>query len=186
MNRRELLQKAGIMLGATVSLPVSRAVLAGVQAAATSPSDSGLSTGSLETVTAVSARIIPATDTPGAIEAKVPAFVDLIYRDWYTPAEQTLFVTAERAFQTLSQKQYQRDFKDCSSEQQDEFLGWCESHSKDETSPEGFYFKTMKELTVLGYYTSEIGAKQELTYNPVPMRYKGDYLFSDVGKQWSY
>ncbi|MEH6581355.1 MAG: gluconate 2-dehydrogenase subunit 3 family protein [Halioglobus sp.] len=186
MNRRELLQKAGIILGATVSLPVSRAVLAGVQAPAISPSAGGLSVGSLGTISAVSARIIPATDTPGAIEAKVPEFVDLIYRDWYTPLEQTQFITAERAFLALSKEKYKQDFEECSSEQQDEFLGLCESRVKEETAPEGFYFKTMKELTVLGYYTSEIGAKQELSYNPVPMRYKGDYLFSDVGKQWSY
>jgi len=186
MNRRELLKKAGLILGAAVSLPVSRAVLAGVHAGAMSTTAGGLGTGSLDTVTAVSARIIPATDTPGAVEANVPAFIDLIYRDWYTPTEQTQFISAENAFKALCKKQYNRDFPDCSNDQQDEFLALCDSRSKDETSLESFYFRTMKELTVLGYYTSEIGAKQELVYNPVPMRYKGDYLFSDVGKQWSY
>jgi hypothetical protein len=53
----------------------------------------------------------------------------------------------------------------------------------DEYSP--FFYK-LKLLTVLGYYTSEVGATQELSYNPVPGRYEGDYDFDKVGRQWSY
>ena len=186
MNRRELLKRAGLVLGTAVSLPLSKAVLAGVQVAATPSSTGGLDAGSLGTVTAVSSRIIPATDTPGAIEAQVPAFVDLIYRDWYTATERAKFISAKSAFDTLCLEQYDQNFSVCSSQQQDDLLTLCESQSKDENSLQGFFFKSMKELTVLGYYTSEVGAKQELRYNPVPMRYKGDYLYSEVGTQWSY
>jgi hypothetical protein len=53
----------------------------------------------------------------------------------------------------------------------------------DEQSP--FFYK-LKLLTVLGYYTSEVGATQELSYNPVPGRYEGDVDFDKVGRQWSY
>ena len=52
----------------------------------------------------------------------------------------------------------------------------------DERSP--FFFK-LKLLTVLGYYTSEIGATNELAFNPVPARYDGDVDFAKVGKQWT-
>jgi hypothetical protein len=53
----------------------------------------------------------------------------------------------------------------------------------DEQSP---FFHKLKLLTVLGYYTSEIGSQQELSYNPVPGRYEGDVDFDKVGRQWSY
>ena len=35
------------------------------------------------------------------------------------------------------------------------------------------YFRMMKELTLLGYFTSEIGQTQALRYNPVPGKYEG-------------
>ncbi len=54
----------------------------------------------------------------------------------------------------------------------------------DENTP---FFAKIKELTVIGYYSSEVGAKQELAYNPMPMRYEGDYDYAKTGgRQWSY
>jgi hypothetical protein len=47
-----------------------------------------------------------------------------------------------------------------------------------------FYVK-LKELTVLGYYTSELAAQSELVYLPVPGRYDGDFLFAEIGRQWT-
>ena len=46
-----------------------------------------------------------------------------------------------------------------------------------------FYLK-LKELTVLGYYTSQVAAGTELDYQPVPGRYDGDARFDDFGRQW--
>ena len=46
------------------------------------------------------------------------------------------------------------------------------------------FFLKLKELTVLGYYTSEVGATSELLYRPVPGAYDGDALFSDSNRQW--
>ncbi|MFL5606145.1 MAG: gluconate 2-dehydrogenase subunit 3 family protein [Gemmatimonadaceae bacterium] len=47
------------------------------------------------------------------------------------------------------------------------------------------FFHTMKELTLLGYYTSEIGATQELKYARVPGRFDGCVPFSSIGRAWS-
>lgn len=47
------------------------------------------------------------------------------------------------------------------------------------------FFRTMKELTVVGFYTSEIGATRELRHEPVPGRYEGCIPFSDVGRTWA-
>jgi len=47
-------------------------------------------------------------------------------------------------------------------------------------------FSTLiKELTITGYYTSEIGATQELKYVPVPGRYAGDIPYDTVGRAYS-
>lgn len=47
------------------------------------------------------------------------------------------------------------------------------------------FFRTMKELTVVGYYTSEIGATVELRHEAFPGRYEGCIPFTDIGRTWA-
>lgn len=47
------------------------------------------------------------------------------------------------------------------------------------------FFRTLKELTLAGYYTSEIGATQELRWSPNHGSYQADIPFSDVGRAWA-
>ena len=47
------------------------------------------------------------------------------------------------------------------------------------------FFRMMKELTLLGYYTSEVGATRELRYEPVPGRYEGCVPFTTIGRTWA-
>lgn len=47
------------------------------------------------------------------------------------------------------------------------------------------FFQMMKELTLVGYYTSEAGATEELTYEPVPGVWEGCVPYEDIGSAWS-
>jgi glucoside 3-dehydrogenase (cytochrome c) hitch-hiker subunit len=47
------------------------------------------------------------------------------------------------------------------------------------------FFRTMKQLTLVGYYTSEIGATRELHHSPVPGRYDGCVPVAQVGRTWA-
>ena len=47
------------------------------------------------------------------------------------------------------------------------------------------FFRTMKELTVLGYYTSQIGATKELRHAPIPGRFNGCVPLKTVGRTWA-
>jgi hypothetical protein len=49
----------------------------------------------------------------------------------------------------------------------------------------GWFFRRMKELTLLGYYTSQPGATQELKYAQVPGRFDGCIPFATVGRAWA-
>jgi hypothetical protein len=40
-----------------------------------------------ETVATIAELILPATDTPGAREAQVPEFIDVILAEWYDDAD---------------------------------------------------------------------------------------------------
>jgi hypothetical protein len=140
--------------------------------------------------------IIPRTDTPGAIDADVPHFIELMVSDWYTDRERKIYFDGLESLHIFCREKYMQDFISATSEQQIAALEDAErkneqykpvksknilSKEEDEDKP---FFGKLKELTVLGYYSSEQGATQELNYNPMPMRY-GDIDFVDVGKQWS-
>ncbi len=47
-----------------------------------------------------------------------------------------------------------------------------------------WFFRRMKELTLVGYYTSEIGAMQELHVSPFGT-YRGDIPYTAVGRAWA-
>jgi hypothetical protein len=140
--------------------------------------------------------IIPPTDTPGAAEAGVPEFADLIISSWYTDDEREVFIDGLRGLDQFCVSQNGEKFVRTSVENQIAALQQFErkAQASQPMRPtdvfampsEGvpFFFR-LKELTVLGYYTSEIGSTQELKYNPVPGHYDGDVDFDTLGRQWS-
>lgn len=198
MNRREVVKIAAILLGGSLSGSISSAAIAnavgGIHKA--KAANAFFDSESSKSVAILVELIIPETDTPGAIEAGVPAFVELIVSDWYTDKEREIFLEGLAALDKFCQKSFGKSFSRCDTDAQIGALKWVERESKsyrsnaapgDNTlSEDAPFFLKLKELSVLGYYTSEIGATQELIYNPMPMTYDGDINFVDVGRQWSY
>ena len=78
MDRRELLYRASMLLGGALTAGTVSGILAGCTTS-DSPGQPGggfLSADEMRTVTAMADQIIPRTDTPGAVDAGVPAFID--------------------------------------------------------------------------------------------------------------
>jgi hypothetical protein len=46
------------------------------------------------------------------------------------------------------------------------------------------YFRMLKDLVLVGYYTSEVGATQELRANPMGV-FRSDVPYAEVGRAWS-
>ncbi len=197
MNRRELIKIAAVLLGGSLSSTISSAVIANADNANSTraPQNPFFDADARKSVAILAELIIPKTDTPGAIEAGVPDFIELIVSEWYTDLERQVFLTGLADIEDYSKKAFGKSFRLCDRKEQTAALTWSEKQSKshrgssrpgDNTlSEDAPFFLKMKELTVLGYYTSEIGATQELIYNPMPMKYDGDINFADVGRQWS-
>ncbi|MBS0612681.1 MAG: gluconate 2-dehydrogenase subunit 3 family protein [Proteobacteria bacterium] len=140
--------------------------------------------------------IIPATDTPGAVEAGVPAFIDHIVSTWFTTAERVSFLKGLDELDAFCSQRFSRSFALCDAGQRSAALTEAERRATgyqpepmktvaDAVGGEVPFFPRVKALTVLGYYTSEVGATQELSYNPIPASYDGDYDFARTGRQWS-
>lgn len=195
MNRREALRWATVLLGGIVSPGVLRAIT----------EDAGPSRDNGKYFTAFQSRqvailtelIIPTTTTPGAIAAGVPRFIAMMVSDWYTDTERSIFMTGLDDINHHCQQQYNKHFNACSTEQLIAALSYFESvaktytsavppsltmQSSDEATP---FFSKLKELTILGYFTSEIGITESLAYDPMPMEYNADIPFTEKTKQWS-
>lgn len=170
MNRREALKSMTTVL----SLPVFPAELLAFgreMRARQSPADElrTLSSHQNETVTLIAERILPETDTPGAKAARVNEFIDLILTEWFTPEERDRFLQGLEALDQESLEAHGNRFKNCSEPQQVELLRAQESRIErlkevlppDELARQPF-FMVMKWLTLLGYFTSEVGFTEEL------------------------
>jgi hypothetical protein len=196
VNRRDALAQIALMTGGALAGRFAQAALRGAALHA-APAQSAFTNEQRTMVEQLAELIIPRTDTPGAIDAGVPIFIDQIVSSWYTPLEQGIFMDGLTSLDMFCASTFGRRFSVCDTEQRTRALAQADDSSRayqaisalkireapDENSP--FFYK-LKLLTVLGYYTSEVGATQELSYNPIPGRYDGDVDFDKVGRQWSY
>lgn len=191
MQRRQVIKAMMAVLGTAISPSVLRALEQGSSSIA-----SELPLPEHALLAAMAERIIPATDTPGAIEAGVPEFISEIVQHWYTNAERKIFIEGCTRTNTLSREQFSLSFVELPGGQQDQILSQLEAEAGRPQMAMGIsletnlgedlsaFFHKLKELVVVGYYTSEIGATQELLYDSMPMTYQGDIPLADVGRSW--
>jgi glucoside 3-dehydrogenase (cytochrome c) hitch-hiker subunit len=185
MSRRKFLKQVAIVLGTSVSASLGAAVLKGVTVDSTAK-NSVLSGAQQQVITLLSERIIPKTDTPGAIDAGVPTFISLIVSDWYNQDEKNAFIGGLNEMDGYCLQQFKCSLGKATSTQQDLVLTEFEDRAiKNKDSDKPNIFSTLRELVVVGFFTSKPGAMQALKHNHVAGQFIGDYPLSKVGKAWS-
>lgn len=127
------------------------------------------------TVVEMSERIIPADDSsPGAKAARVNEYIDLVVSNSPESVKQ-IWREGLAAINKMSREKFSTAFADSGLEQQVELLKQISKNEKNPKTVEERFFRTIKNATIDGYYTSEIGIHQEL-------RYKGNsYVKEFVG-----
>ena len=188
IDRRDLLKGIAIVLGAAIS--------PGCQRAAQVPlaqRRAGAPRWNLEQ-RAIAHRcadlIMPATDTPSALAVGVGEFMDYVTNVWLQPSELKELLAGLDGLQKAARNQFNADFVDLAEVDQVALLTQMESadasaNARTADLLDSKVFARLKELTVVGYYATEIGTKQEREYVPMPGRYDGYYKLRRVGKQWS-
>jgi hypothetical protein len=182
LDRRGLLQGAAALFGMELAAPLARA-LAAEAGPGFAASHSAFSAEQRALVSAISERIVPTTDTPGAIAAGVPAFVEMMLADWYESNDRQEFMNGLGVFEGSARIQFGKPFTDIAIEEQDLLLTQAMT-GRIQALPVTF-FQHCRQLVVLGYYTSEIGCKQERVYVPVPGHYDGKYPYAEVRRVFS-
>lgn len=174
MNRRDLLRAA---IGGSAGMAVvglQRACLAAIDFDAT-PRERVLDARQREILASISECIIPATDTPGAIDAGVPRFVELILSDWHTAEERQPVLDGMSQLDADCIAAYGTGFAACSGAQQVEALAAKEGSTM---------FVMLKSLVVNGYFTSEQGAGSlPGGGNPLPGVYR-EVVYDAASGRW--
>lgn len=193
MDRREALKRTALLMGGVVSAPAIMGVLKGCKAKpgiAWKPEF--LNEDQASIVSTVSEIIIPRTDTPGAKDVGVPSFIDKMLQEVYSKEDQEAFNSGLQAFNEGAKKEYDEEFNDLDEEDQTAYVkkvhdAAIEASKNEQDGDKRPFILTMKELTLLGFFTSEAGATKVLQYDPVPGAYHGCLPLSEAGngKTWA-
>jgi hypothetical protein len=186
MNRREAVQYISVLLGGTVV--GSSYFLSGCK------SNTGTSTDftpeNISYLDEIADTILPATKTPGAKAAKVGQFMTVMVNDCYDADDQKIFHEGMKKLDDFSEKTYDNSFMKISPQQRHDLLVKLDAEQKEYTDKKkdnepSHYFRMMKELTLLGYFTSEIGCTQARRYIETPGRYDGCVPYAKGDKAWA-
>ena len=175
INRRETIQRLSLLLGGALSTQVTAGLMGQVLNKGASLNVDDHQRALLADLTDV---IIPDTGTPGAKAAGVEEFIIRVMRDCYELKDQQFFYAGLAELDAGSQAAHQKSFVDLESPAKQTMV-------KDLIKSNRPFFNQMRQLTVTGYFTSEIGATQALDYLPVPGRFEGDIPLTPEQKTWA-
>lgn len=188
MNRRDALSRVALLVGG--SIVGAEFFLSGCNTGGPKAAGLPLSAEDIAYLDEIAETIIPTTNTPGAKEAKVGAFMNTMVMDCYEEKDQKVFLDGMAKLNEACNKATGSDFMKASAEKRKEFLITIDKEAKEyqkNKKPEdpAHYFSLMKQLTLLGYFTSEVGATKALRYVAVPGKYEGCVPYKKGDKAWA-
>lgn len=187
------------LMGATVVGPKLLAANFGHDHAAANPGAGAttFSAGDIALLDEIGDTIIPATDIPGAKATGIGAFMAMMVRECYVPQNQAAFkdglkkiaetftarfggtfLQGSVANRTTLLNELDREQRLYTAQKKDPFV-----HGTEVEEP-FHYFRLMKELTLLGYFSSEIGCTQALRFSEVPGRFDGNAPYKKGDRAW--
>ena len=190
MDRREALRAVGLIMGGTVI--GAQAFLSGCQSEKEDRQVNKLFTESdIKLLDEVGDTIIPETDTPGAKAVGIGSFIGMMVLDVYTERDQQTFKEGLEELRSGFEESYGHSFMEGTAKERHEYLSKLNEElvalknvKRNNDQPEP-YFRMIKELTLLGYFSSEIGSTQALRYIETPGRYDGCVPYEKGDRAWA-
>ncbi|GHB35482.1 gluconate 2-dehydrogenase subunit 3 family protein [Mongoliitalea lutea] len=182
MNRRDALKSVALMMGGAF-------VGANVLLTGCAPEDQivglNFSERDIAFLDELGEAIIPTTDTPGAKATEIGAFMVMMVTDTYNAEQQQSFVDGLNLLRKDFKNATGKDFMAVNVEERTAYLNELKAAGKASVDAPAELIPTilgmLQDLTVLGYFTSEIGATQQLRFYEAPGRYDAciDYTPGD-------
>lgn len=188
MNRRDAISRVGLILGGTVI--GAEFFISGCKSGSKVNTDDLFAKDTTAFLNEVGETILPETKTPGAKAANVGGFMAIMVRDCYTADDQKIFKKGLSQLDEATDKKFKKSFMEADAKQRTEVLTDLDKEAKEYSKtkkPEdpNHYFTMIKQLTLLGYFTSEVGATKALRYLPVPGKYDGNYPYKKGDRAWA-
>ncbi|HVU17227.1 MAG TPA: gluconate 2-dehydrogenase subunit 3 family protein [Candidatus Didemnitutus sp.] len=184
LTRREAIARLSVLLAG--SIVGAEMFLQGTRVEG-KESTAGFSADQLALMDEIGETIIPATQTPGAKAVGIGAFMAMMVTDCYDDAHHAAFVDGLAKVDHAAQAQHGRGFVSCSSAEKTALLEVFNREAAQTHVPRGttpHFFRLMKELTLIGFFTSEIGCTQVLRYEEVPGSFAGDVPYHPGDRAW--
>jgi hypothetical protein len=182
MNRRELLK---LITAATGTAMIGGTAL--LSGCATSPQQlASFSAADIALLDEVAETILPRTDTPGAKDAQVGQFMSVHVTDCYTLEERAVFHQGLMSLEDSCKKTYNRSFVALERSERESFINQLDQQARAEVAGGGIHYFTMiKQLTLFGFFTSEVGGTQVLRHLPIPGRFDGCMPYKPGDRAWA-
>ena len=193
MKRRDAIKRTALIMGYAVSATAIAGVMNGCKADTTTPDaiwkPQFFSEVQVKNLAEAVERILPKTETPGAKDVMVHRFIDELMHSIYKPEESKAFSAGLEKLEADAQAAHSKSFNALDNSQMDALLTTAMNAAKTEkdNNPDAEnppFFNTLKQLTFLGYFSSEKIGKEVLVYDPVPGKYEGCIPLE--GNAWSF
>lgn len=169
MDRREWMKVMALSIGGTLALPES------VFAQMAEPLDASklkfFNDTQRKLVAVLAETIIPETDTPGAIQAGVPGWIELLVQDCFDEGDQKVIVEGLAMLEKRAGDESKKPFAELTTDERIKLLTALEQEAiKSGKRSESFIGK-FKELTKFTFASSELGATKAFNFTLVPGRW---------------
>ena len=186
LTRREAIARLALVMGG--ALIGGESWLRGDTIAGKTTSDN-FSPADIALLDEIGDTIIPATDTPGAKATAIGAFMVMMVKDCYDDAHHAAFKAGLAKINAASRAKFGQDFLAATPAERTTLLNTLDAeqkqhHATKAASEPAHYFRMMKQLTLLGYFTSEIGATQALRFVEVPGSLDGNAPYKKGDRAW--
>jgi hypothetical protein len=197
INRREAIRRVSALLGGVAFVGGSGLLAAAEKARPAAARTGEFTDQDIAFLDEIAETILPATKTPGAKAAKTGAFMALMVTDCYGPGEQKTFRDGMRKVDEATQKAHGVSFMAAAPEQRLAVLTVLDHEQKrvmDEreaarrqggAKQAAHYFRMMKELALLGFFTSEVGCTKVQRYTEVPGRFDPCIPYTQGEPAWA-
>ena len=192
IDRREALRRTALIMGGALSAPTIAGILQGCKPDL-KPNwiPTFFNEDQALTVMELTEAILPKTETPGAKELGVPKFIERMVSQVAKPKDKEAFVKGIDSFNQECMEKFDDKYVDLEAEQQATLLKEKNDQLSDAEYMKQFtdsrpFFWRIKELTIAGYFITEVGATQVLQYQQIPVEYKGCISLEEAGgKTWA-
>lgn len=188
MDRRQALKLISVFAGGSIALPAFAEKVLAYPDHYWQESPPGFPPGQTDLLAALAETILPPTDTPGAREAGVQHVMPVLLADCMDQPARDAFWNGLKQLDEQSQARFLFPFALLSLEQRTTLLAESEQDyiaQREEPGAGPHFFKIAKDLTLTGYFTSEMGATQALRYLPVPGKWEADIPYTPGEKAWA-